>query len=58
MFPLELYPGSLSAWLQHQAIERAAERLGAARADIPGLWNVPGHPELTITQMLQLAAEQ
>ncbi len=35
----------------------AAERLGATPADIPGLWNVPGFPELTQGQLLQAARD-
>ncbi|RSU57992.1 hypothetical protein [Sphingobium yanoikuyae] len=34
----------------------AAKKLGAVPADIPGLWNVPGHPELTTGQLIDLAA--
>lgn len=34
----------------------AANKLGAVPADIPGLWNVPGHPELTTGQLIDLAA--
>ena len=37
-----------------QAIEYAARVMGATPADIPGLWNVPGHPELTTGQLLDL----
>ena len=36
----------------------AAEKLGARPASIPGLWNVPGHPELTTAQLIDLAARQ
>lgn len=35
-------------------IRAAASSLGAVPADIPGLWNVPGHPELTTGQLLDL----
>lgn len=35
----------------------AAKKLGATRADVPGLWNVPGHPELTTNQLLALAGQ-
>ncbi len=34
----------------------AAKALGATRADIPGLWNAPGYPELTTGQLLDIAA--
>lgn len=36
-------------------IEQAAEKLGAVPADIPGLWCVPGYPELTTGQLLDAA---
>lgn len=41
-------------------IADAAASIGAAPAPgpIPGLWNVPGHPELTTGQMLMLAAQR
>lgn len=41
-------------------IQAAANILGAVPADgpIPGLWNVPGYPELTTGQLLQIAAER
>ncbi|MGE4322440.1 MAG: hypothetical protein AB7E60_05365 [Sphingobium sp.] len=35
-------------------IATAASSLGASPADLTGLWNVPGHPELTTGQMLDL----
>ncbi len=35
-------------------IANCAARLGATPADIPGLWNIPGYPELTTAQMLSL----
>lgn len=41
--------------LREQVIERAAEKLEATEADIPGLWNAPGYPELTTNQMVALA---
>ncbi|EQA97255.1 hypothetical protein L286_23300 [Sphingobium sp. HDIP04] len=41
-----------------QATAYAARQLGATPADIPGLWNVPGLPELTTGQLLQIAAQQ
>lgn len=34
----------------------AAQRIGATRADIPGLWNAPGYPELTTGQLLDIAS--
>lgn len=34
----------------------AARRLNAVPADIPGLWTAPGYPELTTSQLLQIAA--
>lgn len=37
-------------------IEAAAKIVGATPADIPGLWNAPGYPELTTGQLLQIAA--
>ncbi len=36
-------------------IERAARKIGATPADIPGLWNAPGYPELTTNQLLNVA---
>ena len=41
-----------------QAIAYAARLLGAKPADIPGLWIVPGLPELTTGQLLQIAGQQ
>ena len=38
-----------------RAVEVAAAQLGATRSDIFGLWNVPGHGELTQGQLLDLA---
>lgn len=35
-------------------IPKIAAALGATPADIPGLWNVPGHPELTTGQLRSL----
>ncbi len=32
----------------------AAKALGATPSDMIGLWNLPGHPELTSNQLLQL----
>lgn len=31
-----------------------AKALGAMPSDMMGLWNVPGHPELTSNELLQL----
>lgn len=39
-----------------EAVQRAAAKVGAVQADIPGLWNAPGHPELTTGQLLDLAS--
>lgn len=39
-----------------RAAEAAAARLGATRSDIFGLWDVPGHGELTHGQLIGLAA--
>lgn len=39
------------------AVIEAAKSLGAMPADIPGLWLVPGYPELTTGQMLQVAKQ-
>ncbi len=36
-------------------IEGAAVQLSARPADMPGLWIVPGHPELTTGQLIALA---
>lgn len=33
----------------------AARILGAVEADIPGLWNVPGYPELTTNQLIEVS---
>lgn len=33
---------------------RAAKALGAEPADVIGLWNVPGCPELTCNQLMQV----
>jgi hypothetical protein len=37
-------------------VQAAAMLLGATQADIPGLWNAPGYPELTTGQLLQVAS--
>lgn len=37
-------------------IERIARELGAQPADIPGLWNLPGFPELTTNQLRSVSA--
>lgn len=43
--------------MRDQIIAEAARRIGAVPADrVPGLWNIPGHPELTTNQMLQVAS--
>ena len=42
----------------NEAAKRAAELIGATPADIPGLWNAPGYPELTTGQLLQIAAKR
>jgi hypothetical protein len=31
-----------------------ARSMGATPADIPGLWNLPGYPELTTAQLVQI----
>lgn len=33
-------------------IEQMARDLQATPADIPGLWNAPGYPELTTAQLI------
>ena len=38
-------------------IAECARKLGATPADMPGLWNVPGYPELTTAQMLSAATQ-
>lgn len=38
------------------AIDCAAAAVNAKPAEIPGLWAVPGYPELTTNQLLQIAA--
>ena len=38
------------------SIERIAHELGATPADIAGLWNLPGFPELTTNQLYHVAA--
>ncbi len=35
-------------------IEDMARDLNAAPADLPGLWNVPGYPELTTGQLVSV----
>lgn len=37
-------------------IADAARKIGATATDIPGLWNAPGHPELTTAQLMNIAA--
>lgn len=34
------------------SVGEMAVEIGAAPADIPGLWNLPGYPELTTGQLL------
>jgi len=36
-------------------IVEAARKLNATPANIPGLWNAPGYPELTTGQLLSAA---
>lgn len=43
---------------QHITLEGWCNEIGAVEADIPGLWNVPGHPELTTGQLLVLFLAQ
>lgn len=38
------------------ALEDAAQRIGATPSDMPGLWNAPGHPELTSAQVIAIAS--
>lgn len=38
-------------------IMAAAKKLGATMSDIPGLWNVPGYPELTCGQLVDVASK-
>lgn len=33
-------------------VQEIARQLGATPADIPGLWNAPGYPELTTAQLI------
>jgi hypothetical protein len=40
------------------AVCEAAQKMGARISDIPGLWFLPGYPELTSAQLLQLASAQ
>lgn len=35
-------------------IDQIARDLGATPADIPGLWNLPGYPELTTGQLIDV----
>jgi hypothetical protein len=39
-------------------IAEIARGLGAWPADIPGLWNLAGYPELTTGQLVQVWQEQ
>ena len=43
---------------QQRALEKVVARTGATPADIPGLWNVPGYPELTTAQLFSLKESQ
>lgn len=43
-------------WPRLSPVEVAARRLGATPAGF-GLWNLPGYPELTTGQLLQIAGE-
>ena len=38
-------------------IDCLAKVLGATPSDLPGLWNLPGFPELTTNQLLDVAAQ-
>jgi hypothetical protein len=38
--------------------EKVAVLLGAVPADVPGLWWLPGYPELTTGQLLQIAGDR
>lgn len=45
----------MSAISRGESFDQAAKELGATPVDgILGLWNVPGHNELSTTQMLSL----
>ena len=37
-------------------VEELARKMGATPADIAGLWNMPGYPELTTGQLLNIAS--
>lgn len=37
-----------------EIVQTAAAELGATPADMPGLWNLPGYPELTSAQLVQI----
>lgn len=41
--------------LNQDTLSAAAYAMGATPADVPGLWNLPGHPELTSNQLIGLA---
>lgn len=41
-----------------EAMRAAAEKMNAKPADIPGLWWVPGYPELTTNQLLYLLRQR
>ena len=42
--------------MTNELIARIEAATGATRSDIPGLWNLPGYPELTFGQLQQVAA--
>ena len=43
---------------RNQIAQTAADALGATKADMPGLWNLAGHPELTSGQLVAIYMEQ
>lgn len=48
--------GPNDIWIVYpkQAISEELRRIGAQPADMPGLWNVPGYPEITTGQLMQV----
>ena len=50
------FRGPASELALSQAVDCAVEKMKARAADIPGLWYVNGYPELTTSQLLQVAA--
>ena len=48
------------SYMRRRAMVESAAALVGALPDqtIPGLWHVPGYPELTTGQLLQIAAER